>query len=327
MLTIPLADTHLLQDYFNEIRRLHITDSDRSRAFYVCPIVFDRNSNETNVLVRVADILWGGAGLAQYGPWAPIQIPTSVYSLPLGLAQDVGGWDGDATAIGEDMHMLLKCYFNTGGNIITKPIYSPASQCNISPEYGERWRKSLSAIRGRYQQALRHMWGSLDTGYAVRRSIKTRSFRLTHLPLFHLLWEAHFVPTHFVILLLGTTFYSIVTPKSSIPPALVWTIWTTTIIRNISFLIMQVVFIVYDDYHRLCVNARAQDMRRAKISETTFSFRKRFGWNALLERVSIPVVACLYGAVPALHAQICHLWTDSLVYTVSRKPQVHVQPV
>jgi hypothetical protein len=315
-----------LQDYFTEIRRLHLEDSDRSRSFYVCPIVFDRNSHETNVLVRVADILWGGAGLAQYLPWSPIQIPTSVYSLPIDLAQDVGGWDGDATAIGEDMHMLLKCFFSSGGRIVTKPIFSPASQCNISPEYDQRWRKSIMAIRGRYQQALRHMWGSLDSGYAVRRSFKMRSFRLSYIPLFHLLWEAHFVPVHFVILLLGTTVYSILTPKANIPPALIWTIWTTTIIRNVSFLIMQAVFTVYDDYHRICVNARAQDMRRANILETTFAFRRRFTWSSLLERVSIPVVAALYGAVPALHAQVCHLWTDSLVYVVSQKPQVFVQP-
>jgi hypothetical protein len=316
-----------LQDYFTEIRRLHLTNSERSCAFYVSPIVFDRNSQDTNILVRVADILWGGAGLAGYLPWAPVHIPTSVYSLPIGLAEDVGGWDGDTTAIGEDMHMLLKCYFNTGGRIITTPIYSPASQCNISPEFGQRWRKSINAIRGRYQQALRHMWGSLDTGYAVRRVFKTRSFRWSNLPLFHLLWEAHFVPTHFVIMLFGSMFYSITTPTANIPHALVWTLWITAIIRNVSFLIMQAVFTVYDDYHRLCVNARAQDMRRAGIQETDFSFRKHFTWASLFERLSIPIVAALYGAVPALHAQICHFWTESLVYTVTRKPPVFHQPV
>jgi hypothetical protein len=278
-------------------------------------------------LVRVADILWGGAGLAGYLPWAPIHIPTSVYSLPVGLAKDVGGWDGDSTAIGEDMHMLLKCYFNTGGRIDTVPIFSPASQCNISTEYTQRWNKTLNAVRGRYQQALRHMWGSLDTGYAVRQAFKMRSFRLKHLPLFHLLWEAHFVPVHFVIILLGTAVYSILTPTANIPPALLQTLWVTAIIRNVSLLVMQAVFTVYEDYHKLCVNARAQDMRRAGIAETTFSFRKHWIWASVLERASVPVVAFLYGAVPALHAQICHLWTDKLVYTVTPKPVAFFQPV
>jgi hypothetical protein len=67
----------------------------------VCPIVFDRNSHDTNVLVRIADIMWGSAGLSNNLPWATVHIPTSVYSLPLILAEEVGGWDGDPTAIGE----------------------------------------------------------------------------------------------------------------------------------------------------------------------------------------------------------------------------------
>ena len=95
------ADTHLLQDYFTEIRRLHHTHPRSGSALYVCPIIFDRNANSTNIMVRVADILWGGAGLSNFLPWSTIMIPTSVYSLPLPLAEEVGGWDGDATAIGE----------------------------------------------------------------------------------------------------------------------------------------------------------------------------------------------------------------------------------
>lgn len=57
-------------------------------------------------MVRVADILWGAAGLSSNLPWSTILIPTSVYSLPLPLAEEVGGWDGDATAIGEGNAMI-----------------------------------------------------------------------------------------------------------------------------------------------------------------------------------------------------------------------------
>ena len=96
------ADTHLLQDYFTEIRRLHQTHPNSANALYVCPIIFDRNAHNTNLFVRVADILWSCAGLSNNVPWSTLHIPTSVYSLPLPLAEQVGGWDGDATAIGED---------------------------------------------------------------------------------------------------------------------------------------------------------------------------------------------------------------------------------
>lgn len=225
------------------------------------------------------------------------------------------------------MHMLLKCYFNTGGSLVTKPIFSPASQSNVSGEHDKGWRKSVSTIQARYKQALRHMWGSLDSGYAVRQAVKTRSFRFTHIPLFHLLWEAHFLPVHFVLMLIGSTIYTILTPRSSIHPALLYTFWITTIMRNLSFLFFQAVFIVYDDFHRICVHARAQDMRRANVSDTIYSFRKHFNLSCVVERISIPIVAALYGAIPAFHAQICHFWTDKLVYTVSRKPQINVQQV
>jgi hypothetical protein len=104
------ADTHLAQDYFSEVRRFHYAHpTDARRTLYTCPIIFDRNAHNIPALVRCADLLWAMAGIsALVEPW-PISIPTSVYSLPLALAEAVGGWDADPTAIGEDMHMLLKC--------------------------------------------------------------------------------------------------------------------------------------------------------------------------------------------------------------------------
>jgi hypothetical protein len=120
---LTLYSTHLLQDYFTEIRRIHHTHPSSSCALYDCPNIFDRNAHETNVVVRVADILWRTAGLSTILPWSTIHIPTSVYSLPLPLAEEIGGWDGDPTAIGEDMHMSLKAYFNSHGRLATVPIY------------------------------------------------------------------------------------------------------------------------------------------------------------------------------------------------------------
>jgi Glycosyl transferase family group 2 len=213
-LTIYLADTHLSQDYFNEIRSKHWRyNADAQRAFYASPIIFDRNSNDVPILVRCADLLWAFAGISAMYPGCSIIIPTSVYSLPLALAQRVGGWDGDPTAIGEDMHMLLKCYFETAGDIITHVIASPASQCNIESTGDGNWGPYASTLFARYRQALRHMWGSLDTGYSVRQSVgslvgkRSHCFRLKlrHLALFHLLFEAHLLPCHLTILLLFST--------------------------------------------------------------------------------------------------------------------------
>ncbi|KAI3105138.1 CAZyme family GT2 [Penicillium roqueforti] len=171
LITVIDADTHLLQDYFNEIQRLHFDDiASPELSFYTCPIIFDRNSSETPILVRCADMMWAFAGVSAMYPGSPISIPTSVYTLPLSMAERVGGWDSDAGAIGEDMHMLLKCYFAMDGNITTRVVASPVSQCNISSNEHRGWRQNMDILAARYRQALRHMWGALDTGFFIRQS-------------------------------------------------------------------------------------------------------------------------------------------------------------
>jgi hypothetical protein len=329
VLTFFSADTHLSRDYFTEIRRLHnrhLPEADRS--FYASPIIFDRNSNEVPVFVRCADLLWAFAGMSAMYPGCPITIPTSVYSLPLLLAEKVGGWDGDPTAIGEDMHMLLKCYFQTGGDIISRVIYSPASQCNISSNEGRGWRRSVATCFARYRQALRHMWGSLDTGFAVRQSVGQLSskgqqrlrLKPRHLVLFHMLWEAHFLPCHLTVILLFSSIYTFFTPATMIHPALAWTFSFTGMLRGLSFVWMNLCITLYDRWHAVCVNSRARDMARAGLADTGFSFRTWWYTRHLLERICFPIAGTIFGAIPAVHAEISHFWTERLVYQVSKKP-------
>lgn len=309
-----------MADYFTEIRRIHHISPDSANAVYVCPIIFDRNAHDVPVFVRVADILWACAGLAGFVPGAPIHIPTSVYSIPIGLAEDVGGWDGNATAIGEDMHMLIKVYFKSRGRLVTMPVYSPASQCNISSAIPTRGlARTLDTMRARWRQALRHMWGALDIGYAVRRMMELQMLKLRHLPLFHLLWEAHILPTHFVLMIIASGAYEFFTPKHLIHPDLSWTFAFTNMVRTVSFLIMQIAFSLYESYHSLCVRTRSMDMARAGIAES-FAYRNGCSLKYIVDRVSFPFAGVLYGALPALYAQIAHMWTEQLAYGVSIKP-------
>lgn len=112
---------------------------------------------------------WCGAGLSCYNrdvSGLDIAIPTAVYTVTLPLVRHVGGWDTGPGAIGEDMHMMLKCYFATGGRLGIECIPSPASHSNINPGISGL-RGYIANHRARYAQALRHMWGCLDTGYAL----------------------------------------------------------------------------------------------------------------------------------------------------------------
>ncbi|KIW96592.1 uncharacterized protein Z519_01983 [Cladophialophora bantiana CBS 173.52] len=178
LVTVMDSDTHLLSQYFETILVHHL----RSRrdqgltdmTLYMPPIIFDRNAHLVPQMVRIADLMWCGAGLSCFTSkptGSTIAIPTAVYTLPLPLVCLAGGWDTGSEAIGEDMHMMLKCYFAANGRMKIRSIPSPASQCNVTTgKAGVRgWLANHSA---RYAQGLRHMWGCLDTGYAVRQWCK-----------------------------------------------------------------------------------------------------------------------------------------------------------
>ena len=136
-------------------------------TIYVPPIIFDRNAHQVPTIIRVADLFWGGAGLSGHLPFDPIAPPTSVYSLPLTLVDFVGGWDAGNEAIGEDLHMYVKCFFATKGNLTCRTVFSAASQSNV-----HSCKKGIGGYvrncNARYRQALRHMWGALDSGYVVK---------------------------------------------------------------------------------------------------------------------------------------------------------------
>ena len=108
---------------------------------------------------------WSLGVMSNFYPFSKKQAPCSAYSLSVTLASSVGLWDANAEAMGEDLHMFLKCFFSTQGHLKIQPIYSPASQCNID---GSTYFQGISA---RYIQSKRHMWAALDVGYTIRRSL------------------------------------------------------------------------------------------------------------------------------------------------------------
>ncbi|KAL4882192.1 glycosyl transferase family group 2-domain-containing protein [Aspergillus karnatakaensis] len=333
VLKVMDADTHLWQDYFTEIRRLHYTHSQEAdRTLYSCPIIFDRNSNDSPVLVRCADLLWSFAGLSTMYPNSAVSIPTSVYSLPLTLASRVGGWDSDPTSIGEDMHMMLKCYFGTSGTLVSRVIHSPASQCNVSSDLPYKgYRRYLDTCVARYRQALRHMWGALDSGFAARQSFRSlqpanwRSFlyRPRHLALLHLLWEAHFLPCHLTILLVYSMVYAHLAGSTRTPlhPLISLTLDITSYLRLSSFIAMNVCISIYNTWYGVCLQTRKKDMREAGITDTGFSTRTWWHSQFLVERVVFPIAGTVFGAVPTLQAVFMHFATERLVYRVSGKPR------
>lgn len=77
---------------------------------YIPPLIFDRNAHLVPCLVRVTNFIWAGAGLSGHYRASTICPPTSVYSLPLSLVDLIGDCDANELTIGEDLHMLIKCF-------------------------------------------------------------------------------------------------------------------------------------------------------------------------------------------------------------------------
>ncbi|KAK5990889.1 hypothetical protein PT974_09164 [Cladobotryum mycophilum] len=167
------SDSHLSHRYFAHITNMHLDyPATAATTMYTGPIIFDRNAHKVSGAVRVADIFWSASGISGLHKTSPISPPTSVYSLPLLLVDLVGGWDCGIEALGEDLHMYLKCFFALNGHLTSRTVPTPISQTNISGGNQGGIRGIWNDTAARYKQSLRHMWGALDTGFVLRRMLE-----------------------------------------------------------------------------------------------------------------------------------------------------------
>jgi hypothetical protein len=133
------------------------------------------------------------------------------------------------------------------------------------------------------------------------------------------MYEAHFLPIHITLLILGGGFYMLLTPTTQIPRLLLQVLSLTGYLRLVSALNFIYFFFLYETYHSLCVTAREQEMRRAGLAGHSFSHRSLRTTG--LDFCLFPVAGIVFGSVPAVVALVCQFWTLGLVYRVSRKPE------
>lgn len=166
--TIMDADSHLSQKYFEcmTFKYCTSTEEQQGRMLFAPTLIFDRNANKVPFVVRLADFCWSIGLMSNFQ--LPVKFPCSVYSVAMLLAQKVDYWDAGPEAIGEDIHMALKCWTRTRMRLRFCPIYIPASCSNVQAD------TYMQTIKGRYDQSKRHLWGCLDFGYTIA-SLITRS--------------------------------------------------------------------------------------------------------------------------------------------------------
>lgn len=165
ILTIMDSDAAIPEMYIIEVEEALTKSDDPYYTICAPPIFFSRNCNQVPACVRMADITWAAMVMSNLSNSDGLCVPCSNYSLSFILAERVGYWDVDADAIGEDMHMWLKCFFKTDGHARTAPIYVPINLTNVQCE------GYLSNVNARYVQAKRHFQGVADLGYTLRHMI------------------------------------------------------------------------------------------------------------------------------------------------------------
>ncbi|MCY3834045.1 MAG: hypothetical protein OXG85_13605 [Chloroflexi bacterium] len=164
VLTTMDADTRWHEKYFAALTYHFAISEDRHRAFWQAPIRYHGNIWQVNPLMRIINTYATAFELAYLAaPWW-MAMPMSSYSLSLKLLEQSGNWDTDVIA--DEWHMLIKAYFATGGKVKMQHIYLPFLADSTTGS------NILESIKNRYNQTLRHAWGSKEVGYMLAKLIE-----------------------------------------------------------------------------------------------------------------------------------------------------------
>ncbi|KAI3649436.1 hypothetical protein MP228_005068 [Amoeboaphelidium protococcarum] len=357
VITVMDADTHLTSKYFDCLTYKYCiaTEDEQKRMLFAPTLIFDRNANDVPFVVRLADICWSIGLMSNFQ--LVVKFPCSVYTITMQLAERVGFWDAGPEAIGEDMHMALKCWTKLGMNLIATPIYVPAScSCVQADTY-------LGSVNARFQQSLRHLWGALDFGYAFSSIIiegcwyksPLRSFLCVYL-LFEIFFQPYFGFYHLTA--------QIIFPQSMVGIG-------SFVIEYVTYINLAlippaiIVAFAYERYHYLACHYRASILKMVKdkmsqeslansvelasplkncasdnsdrfahegdlmirdvdhhdaideFAQSRVAFRK---WYQIIDWAGLPFCLFAYYLIPGINAMMWQLVTNKLDYKVSLKP-------
>lgn len=164
LVTTMDADTLWHPQHFACLTTLFALNPQRHLRFWQAPIRYHNNIwniSAAIALVHAYSSAWELAYLSAPG-WIPL--PMSSYSLSLRLLDGVGYWDGDVIA--DEWHMFIKAFFQREGLVKLERVFLPFSG---EATAGETLWESL---KNRYQQSVRHAWGSKEVGYTLARIIE-----------------------------------------------------------------------------------------------------------------------------------------------------------
>lgn len=114
------------------------------------------------ILCRIADQFFSHAQLGNLISICDVGFPVSNYSVSFKLIKKIGFWDTCADAVAEDYHFTLKAFWKSG-KVKSVPIYVATNQACL--QTGDSYLKD---VIGRFKQAQRHAYGSVDVSYSLK---------------------------------------------------------------------------------------------------------------------------------------------------------------
>ncbi len=295
------ADTRWHKNYFAALTYLFAVNPQRYLRFWQGPIRYHGNIWDINPLMRIVNAYSTAFELAYLAaPWW-MALPMSSYSLSLRLLEGSGYWDVDVIA--DEHHMFIKAYFARSGEVKLEPVFLPFLADATTGI--DLW----DAIRNRYQQTLRHAWGSKEVGFTIARMLEHPEIQF--LPALNLLVRiAHDI-------LLAGAGWIILTVGSQLPlvihPTLLQQMLQegftnpTWVILQVSFLLVSILGVVfwYQD-----VISRPPRTRRQTITERFLT---------LLSFPMLPILTLIFVALPVLQAQTRLMMGVPLQFRVTKK--------
>lgn len=342
ILTVTDSDSAIPELYVREVEDALNRSDDPHYLLLAPPIFFSRNCYEVPAAVRVTDITWSAMVMSNLSNSRGLSFPCSTYSLSMMLAERVGYWDTDADAVGEDMHMWLKCFFKTNGQVRTAPIYVPINLTNVQTE------GYLSNVNARFVQATRHYNGVADVAYTLKNAFNNHHHRVSpkgsllenasngivmaasstvhwmdKLTVCFLILEAHMIPATsgwlmfaavpLMQLILFPPFQALAFVDPSQNPILTSDFYAQlwNMVKLVSVLLPFPLFgtlAVYEHLHR----SIDRDFLQKSKNETR-------QWKHLLDYVNLPIAAWLFMTLPSTLACFKRLSQKEQEYIVSEK--------
>jgi hypothetical protein len=296
------ADTLWHKRYFYALTYGFAVAADRHACFWQAPIRYHGNIWDISPPMRLVNAYGTAFELAYLSApfWYPL--PMSSYSLSFRLLDSSGYWDGDVIA--DEWHMFIKAFFANHGALRLEPVFLPFLATATTGD--TIW----DTISSRYQQTLRHAWGSKEVGFIIARMLEhpetpfIDGFKLLTRAMHDILLAG----AGWVILTIGSQLPVLFNPGLVPPLLLAYTdpVYLVQLVSGVIVVILGVVFWVQD------VGSRPP--RPANRPQT---FKER-----LLTLASFPllvVLTLIFVAMPVLHAQTRLLLGSSLQFQVSRK--------